>query len=307
MSVSVSAIITTYNRACYLEKAINSVLDQSYKDFELLILDNSSTDGTEAVVNRYNDDRIRYIRHEPMNISQTRNLGVRLAKGEWIAFLDDDDEWLPNKLSAEISLFNLSSSDTALVYGGFIRVDSNGKTLCEYQSALHGSVLKDLLMLHDDFTGSASNPMLKKSAVLALNGFDENVKTGEDWEFYLRLAEKYKVAVISEPIVRVRHHHGARLGDRLKDYIDLEMKVMDRFERIFQSDIKLRSFYLQRLGGKYIRLGNTREGFKYLFKSIYTNIFNGYAYLQVLSAVFGQQAYNRCHQWYLNIRRPFRA
>ncbi|MDX1901540.1 MAG: glycosyltransferase family A protein [Gammaproteobacteria bacterium] len=304
---TISAIITTFNRCHYLKKAIESVLSQTYQDFELLILDNSSTDQTETVVNQFNDQRIRYIKHPQLNISQTRNLGVKESRGEFIAFLDDDDMWLPNKLTDEYELFNASSKQVALVYGGFVRIDSNDKPFYRHQPYLQGKVLKSLLLLEDDFTGSASNPMLRKSAVLVLGGFDEAVKTGEDWEFYLRLAEQYEVALIPQPVVNVRHHHGARLGDKLRDYIDLELQVMCRYSGLFNADKKLRSFYLQRIGGKFVRLGLIKEGRQYLLQSLKANHHNSLAFIQLLSSYFGKAFYQRLHQFYLNCKRPFKV
>ena len=303
----ISAIITTFNRAHYLEKAIRSVLAQSHHGFELLILDNSSTDQTESVVNSFADDRIRYIKHPALNISETRNLGVREAKGDFIAFLDDDDEWLPDKLATELLLFEQSSSEVALVYGGFVRIDVEGKQFYTHNPILQGKILKELLSLKDDFTGSASNPMLKKSAIEALGGFDETIKTGEDWEFYLRLAERYQVAFVAQPVVSVRHHYGVRLGDRLKDYIDLELKVMNRFESVFSADKKLKSFYLQRIGGKYLRLGEARRGRLYLIDAIKHNISNYLAYVQYVLSFLPRNTYHFFHRFYLNRTRSIKV
>ena len=303
----VSAIITTFNRAHYLEKAIKSVLGQDFSDYELLILDNSSSDNSQAVVEAFQDERIRYIKHPPLNISQTRNLGIRESKGDFIAFLDDDDEWLPQKLRLEWTLFQFLPEEVGLVYGGFQRIDTDGNVFYHHAPNLQGSILKELLNLQDDFTGSASNPMLRKSTVLALNGFDEQVKTGEDWEFYLRLAERFQIRYVPDMVVNVRHHSGSRLGDRVHDYIALEEQVMQRFAQQFDQDKKLKSFYLQRLGGKYMRMGKTTEARRLLFKSIQTNGLNFYAYAQWLSSLLGRQLYLRLHVLYLNLKRPFKV
>lgn len=302
----ISAIITTFNRAHYLEKAIRSVFAQEYHDYELLILDNSSTDSTESVVRSFNDPRIRYIKHPPLDISQARNLAVKEAKGDYISFLDDDDEWLPNKLKSELSLFDKLSNNVVLVYGGFVRVDSQGKTLHTYKPKLQGMILKELLTLEDEFTGSASNPMIRKSVVIALGGFDETVKTGEDWEFYLRLAEQHQVAFVPEPVVKIRHHYGARLGDRLKDYIDLEIKVMNRFKYIFDADKKLKSYYLQRMGGKFLRLGDIKNGRAYFIDAIKYNFFNYICYIQYMLSFFHPHVYYFAHKFYLNRKRSIK-
>ena len=173
MAPKVSAIITTFNRANFLRKSIGSVLTQEYRDFELLILDNSSTDNTEKIVKSFQDNRLRYIKHEPLDISQARNLGIKEAEGEFIGFLDDDDEWLPNKLGAQLEVFAKGNETLALVYGGFVLVDSTGKKLREHKPVLRGNILEDLLAQKDAFTGSASNPLLVRQAVALLGGWGE--------------------------------------------------------------------------------------------------------------------------------------
>lgn len=302
--MTVSAIITTFNRANYLKLAIASVLSQSYSNFELIILDNSSSDHTEETVHSFDDSRIRYIKHQPLNISETRNLGVRESQGEFIAFLDDDDEWMPDKLEKELQLFLKVSKQVALVYGGFIRIDKNGRPFYAHVPKLKGQILKNLLSLKDDFTGSASNPMIRKSVIHQLGGFDEEIRTGEDWEFYLRLSEKYLIECVEEPIVKIRHHFGARLGDRVKDYIDLEMKVMQQFETVFNQDKKLHAFYLQRIAGKFIRLNQMAEGRRYLLQAIKQAPFNIVVYVQWFLSFMPIRFYKMAHKFYLNQKRP---
>lgn len=299
----VSAIITTYNRSVFMKKALESVLAQTFEDFELLILDNSSQDDTEAVVKSFKDPRIRYIKHEPMSISPARNIGVKEAKSDYIAFLDDDDEWLPVKLEKELEIFNASSGQVALVYGGFIEIDSDGKELGRHSPILSGRVLEDLLSQRDDFTGSASNPMLRKNIVEELGGYDPSVVTGEDAELYLRLADKYKVAYTSDMVLKIRGHAGPRLGDRLEDAARLDLKVMARFKLIFEKNKKLKGMYLQRIGGKFVRIGKASEGRKYLIQALKADPFNMNAYLQYILSVLGLSLYQKFHNIYLTNRK----
>src|SRR5208282_5250285 len=124
---AVTAIITTFNRRKFLGPAIQSVLGQTFGDFELLILDNSSTDGSEELVREFSDRRLRYIKHPAMGISPQRNLGLAEARGEFVAFLDDDDEWLPRKLELELDLFRRGPVSLALTYGGLKWIDTDGR------------------------------------------------------------------------------------------------------------------------------------------------------------------------------------
>ena len=109
---AVSVIITTYNRAHLVGKAIKSVLNQTFQDFELIVVDDGSTDNTEEVINSFNDTRIRYIRHKiNKGGNAARNTGLRNSKGEYIAFLDSDDEWLPEKLERQLEVFKKSQDE----------------------------------------------------------------------------------------------------------------------------------------------------------------------------------------------------
>ena len=301
----VSAIITTFNRANFLEKAIKSVLGQTYSDFELLILDNSSIDDTQNVVKSFIDDRIRYIRHQPLNIAQARNLGVKEAKGEYVAFLDDDDEWLPNKLKAQLEVFKEGDESLGLVYGGFIWMAETGEDIKKHIPKLRGAILPDLLTQRDAFTGSASNPMLRKSAVEGLGGYNEEVLTGEDWELYLRLSEEYQVDFTEEPVVKIRHHSGARLGDKLKSAAELELMVMDRYREIFEKNQKLKSFYFQKIGGKFYRSGEVKKGKDYIARAIKIYPANFSAYGQYILSFFGQIFYRGIHKTYQSVKKNF--
>ena len=299
----VSVIITTFNRANFLEKAIKSVLAQTYADFELLILDNSSTDNTEEVILSFQDSRIRHIKHQPILISEARNLGVREARGEFVAFLDDDDEWLEEKLKLQIKVFENNSADTGLVYGGFIWVDSNSREVGRHRSVLEGMILGKLLVQKDFFTGSASNPMIRKSVFDTIGHYNEKVATGEDWELYLRLAERYPINFTPEIVVKINQHAGPRLGDKLKSAAELELMVMDRYQEIFEKNRKLKSFYLQKIGGKFYRTGEVSRGRAYILQAIKIYPLNYIAYGQYLISLLGPIFYQKTHKGYQIIKK----
>ncbi|WP_447974988.1 glycosyltransferase family 2 protein [Nitrospira sp. Kam-Ns4a] len=292
----VSAIITTFNRKRFLGPAISSVLAQTFRDFELLILDNSSTDGTEELVSSFADSRIRYIRHPPLTIGQQRNLGVREARGEYIGFLDDDDEWLPAKLERQLEVFRTGPSDLALVYGGFVRIDSEGREFAVHRPVLRGRILLDLLRQRDAFTGSASNPLMRVSALRALGGYNDELCTSEDWELYLRLAERHSMDFTEENVVRIRSHRGPRLGDRVGEALKAEAIVFNRYQSTM--DARLRSFYLQKMGGKQCRLGFLQEGRRAIIQAIRENPVNVVAYAQYAMSWLGPNIYQAMHRAY---------
>jgi glycosyltransferase involved in cell wall biosynthesis len=291
----VSAIITTFNRAEYCREAMKSILAQTYTNFELIILDNSSSDNTAEVVKSFNDHRVRYIRHEPMNIAKARNLGWMSARGRYVGFLDDDDRWLPNKLEVQLGLFELPGREPALTYAGFVKIDKDGKKVGQFKPNLRGMILEDLLRQNNDFTGSASNPLIRRDVLEALGGYDEHVTTGEDWELYLRLAEKYTVECSEEPVLEIRQHPGPRLGDRLKEAAELELFVLDRYKDVFEKYPQRQSFYYQKIGGKFVRSGDRERGREYLASAIKSNRFNFTAYLQYLLSYLPEEQYRKVH------------
>jgi O-antigen biosynthesis protein len=298
---AVTCVITTFNRERYLPAAIQSVLAQTATDFELLVLDNASTDGTERLVASFGDPRIRYLKHPPCTIGRQRNLGVRQARADFIAFLDDDDEWLPTKLERQLAAFRAADPDVALVYGGFVRVDADGLEFEVHPPVLRGHVLSDLLWHADAFTGSASNPMLRLSAVRALGGYKDALATSEDWELYVRLAERHRVESVPDVVVRIRSHRGPRLGDRVDEALRAEEIVL--VEHQAAMDSRLRSFYLQTIGGKLTRLGHGGAGRIKIKEAIRLDPTNVRAYVQYALSLCGSRVYRQAHGLY---RRRFR-
>jgi glycosyltransferase involved in cell wall biosynthesis len=300
--MKISAIITTFNRRDFAEKAIRSVLAQTYGDFELIVLDNSSTDGTDTMVKRFSDQRIRYVKHPQLGISQARNLGVKIARGEFVGFLDDDDEWLPKKLELQIGLFEKSPDKVALVYGGFNRVE-NGKVFETFTPRLRGNVFEDYFCKSDPLTGSASNPLIRKSAFAVSGLYDERLKTSEDWEFYLRLARDFDFDFVKETVVNIRHHTGARLGDRLEDAAYAEIVACEEFKDFLVAHPTCHSYYLQKIGGKYCRVGKLSEGRKYLKEALAVDSSNKVAKVQYVLSFLGMRAYRCFHRLYQKWRR----
>jgi glycosyltransferase involved in cell wall biosynthesis len=294
----VSAIITTFNRAPLAKKAIQSVLAQTYADFELIILDNSSTDGTEEMVKSFSDQRIVYVKHPQLGISAARNLGVRTARGEFVGFLDDDDEWLPKKLELQVALLDRLGADVGLVYGGFHRVDVDGKVLVTGKPKLRGDVFESYISGIDYLGGSASNPLIRKIVFALVGAYDEKLKTSEDWEFYLRLAARSKFDFVDEPLVDIRQHAGPRLGDKLEDAAYVEIVVCDEFPEFFSAHPAVHSFYLQRIGGKYCRIGKAKEGRGYLRQAIAIFPGNMTARVQYLLSFLGAGVYRWFHSFY---------
>ena len=197
----VSIILPTYNRAHRVGKAIESVLTQTYTDFELLVIDDGSTDETEQVVTRYMDKRVHYYRMaENGGQSKARNCGMQMAQYDYLAFEDSDDLWRPEKLKVQMEVMQGAEHDVGMVYHKF-RYDlgeGRGMVLPDEKIPLEkksGNIYEQLLW--DNMVGMPTM-LLKKECVNVVGGLDESLKCLEDYDFALRIAQKYKAIFINE-------------------------------------------------------------------------------------------------------------
>jgi len=198
---AVTVIVPTYNRAATVGRAIRSVLRQTCREWELIVVDDASTDSTEQVVKSFSDPRIKYIRHaQNRRVSAARNTGIRAAQGEYVAFLDDDDEWLPEKLAKELEAFRGSDAQVGLVYTGKTVFDERGRILQVRMAVESGWVYEAMLKRH--FIGSPSRVTVKKEILERVGGFDENFVNCQDYDLWLRVAKISKIAGVPRLLVK---------------------------------------------------------------------------------------------------------
>lgn len=209
MSVEISVIITTFNRPNNLKRAIESIIKQSFVDWELIVVDdnNPKTEGrvlTESIMEYYCnvDSRILYIKHEyNRNGAAARNTGIKYATGKYITFLDDDDYYLDDKLSKQYNIIEKSDQLYGGIYSGcnFIR---NNKIVNKLDNVKSGNFLKETLECRFQM-GSGSNLFIKSNVIKELGGFDENFNRHQDYEFLVRFFEKYKLIGINDILFNV--------------------------------------------------------------------------------------------------------
>ena len=203
---TVSVIIPTYNRADYIGKAIQSVLDQTWKNFEIIVVDDGSEDNTEQVVGHFTDSRIRYIRSDKnQGPCSARNIGIKEALSDYIAFLDSDACWNNDKLEKQMDKMAVCDQDVALVY---CRVQSVGKNQevekiwppcdIELDAALRGNMFRLLLLRNMIDT---STMLVRTSCLREIGGFEETLTATEDWELALRISEKWKIEFVEDILV----------------------------------------------------------------------------------------------------------
>jgi glycosyltransferase involved in cell wall biosynthesis len=202
----VSIIIPTYNRAHFLPDAIESVFAQTYRNWELIVVDDGSTDNTKEVVEKYGS-RVRYFYQENKGPGAARNLGIRQARGEYIAFLDSDDMWMPEKLERQVRLFE-REPDVGLAGCGCYYVDEGG-TVRGAEQAPYTIDHKDM-QVRCALVGSTDAAMARRVCFEEVGLFDESLLRCEDWDMWLRISKRYTVKCIRDPLVKIRVHPGYR-------------------------------------------------------------------------------------------------
>jgi glycosyltransferase involved in cell wall biosynthesis len=194
----ISVIIPSYNRGSTIKRAIQSVLDQTYRNIEVIIVDDGSTDNTEEIVSGLKNDKVFYYKNtRNIGACGSRNRGITLAKGEFIAFQDSDDEWLPEKLKKQMDFFSKVNCD--LVFCSMDRISDKKKEVYPpYLPDNNSSLFKQLL--HENCTSTQT--LLGKRKVFENIQFDESMPRFQDWEIMLRISLVYSVKHLNEILVK---------------------------------------------------------------------------------------------------------
>lgn len=205
---SVSVVIPTFNRGWTLRAALDSVLAQTWRDFELIVVDDGSTDNTSEILHSYGPV-VKVVRQDNAGVSAARNKGVQSAGGEFIAFLDSDDRWLPDKLSVQVDFFN-SQPEAVICQTEEIWI-RNGKRVNpkKVHKKPSGRIFEASLAL---CLVSPSAVMLRRSFFNAIGGFDETLPACEDYDLWLRIGSRYPVYLIETPLVVKNGGHADQLS-----------------------------------------------------------------------------------------------
>lgn len=290
----VSVIIPTYNRASLLPRAIESVLGQTFQEFELLVVDDGSTDNTEKVMEAYSkkDARVRYIKQSNSGgPARPKNTGIQRAKGEFIAILDSDDEWMPEKLEFQIKVFSQSNNPKLSVVGcDFLVTENANKKESRYRVPRYGNTLRALLMR--DYMGPGSCMLYKRELFDAIGLFDERLRSGQDREMRIRIAESYDIEFSDAYLVRYYVGH-----DNISTALNLELREKDweyifkKYKQYYIQDHKLWSEKLRYDGTRYVLLGKLQKGQRRFLESLAKYPFNVKSFASLFISLFGKKAY----------------
>jgi len=234
----VSIIIPTYNRGKYIREAIQSVLNQTYQNFEIIVSDDGSTDNTKEVVESFNDRRIKYFWNKNSGLpAVARNIGIKKSSGKYIAFLDSDDLWLAKKLEKQINEFE-KNENIGLVCSHRIYFDEKKEWIKKININDKDFTFKSLFIRNKV---TCSTVIVKRSIFDNIGLFNECTKlqAGEDYEMWLRIANSYRIKYIQEPLVKYRHHSNVIR----KNFVERVNMLLAIYESLLDSNIISNNLY----------------------------------------------------------------
>ncbi|MGN0364326.1 MAG: glycosyltransferase family 2 protein [Suilimivivens sp.] len=234
LNEKISVIIPTFNRANLLECSIQSVLEQTYDNLEVIIVDDGSADNTQEVVNAFQDNRIVYHKlSSNQGVSNARNAGVSVATASLVAFQDSDDRWRKDKLQKQMEYWR-QHPEFQMIYTAYLYHAEGGEAFVvpstKVKGDLEGDIFTDLLLRN---TVGAPTILMKKECFLKSGGFDTSLKSLEDWEFAVRFAKDYEIGFVKEPLVDAYLSHGG-VSSATGAYYESRCKMLAKYKKEMQ-------------------------------------------------------------------------
>lgn len=298
----VTAIVTTYNRPQMVQRAIRSVLAQTYKPLEIILAEEGSDSSVEALLKDEGLSHIRYFSHdENKGLAAARNIGLREARGKYVAYLDDDDEWLPEKLEKQVRLAETRMKSCAVVYCGALVVSSAMELLGKNRPRLRGDIRTEIK--EKGLSTIPSSCLFRREALVKVGGFDEDLISHIDHDIWLQLArEEYAADCIDECLVRAYEHQRPRMTTNIQSRLRATevffKKWQPEFENWFGKEegriISLHYFarIMAGLGFKCVEGGKSWQGAKCFFSAICHHPTQLGYYAGMVAAVVGVRAYS---------------
>lgn len=282
MKPLVSVVIPTYNRAEMLKRAIKSVLDQGYDNLEILVIDDGSTDDTGEVVRSFNDERIVF---HPLQsnkgVSAARNEGIKLASGEYIAFLDSDDEYVAGKLDRCLDVFQSIEPTPGMVFTNLFRC--SGERRNKPLDAPEGFV--DLSRFPASVFLPPSTWVLASDVIDVVGFFDEELKRNEDTDFFARVVRSVPVYFLNEPLLFL-HVHDSDVGRNIEGIADgIRHRLLEKWFSEMKKDPKYLGDFYYCAGKHHFVLGDNKRAVYWLWKALVTNPFKARNYERLFRAL----------------------
>jgi glycosyltransferase involved in cell wall biosynthesis len=297
---AVSVVLPTYNRAHLLPRAIQSVLDQTFSDFELIVVDDGSGDTTPEVMEQFSDPRVRYVRYEPnKGANHARNVGIHESRAALIAFQDSDDDWFPDKLEKNMAAFADAGPEIGVVYSGYWKymdADDNRmfipfRWVKQREGWIHDELLRN-------------NFVTTQAAVVRRECFDrsgywlEGLPGKQEWELFLRISRDYQFRYIDEPLLNSRFTETGISNNSMGIYRSMET-ILEIHHDDFSRRPEILAEHYVRLGLQYARVGEFAMGRDYLRRGAALQPGNWKYRLAAFASALGEAPFNRLVGYYL--------
>lgn len=294
----VSVVIPTYNRSHLLERALQSVVNQTYSNFEVIVVDDSSSDNTQLVVTSFHDKRIRYIRHEKnMGAVAARNTGIAAAKADYIAFQDSDDEWMAKKLEKQMARFAHAPENLGVVFTSYWLFEDGKKLYSPPESMIKQSE-GDMhnALLEGNFVNAPTSVVRKVCFKKA--GCFENLPRLQEWGLWLRISKYYHFRHINEPLVNA-YRQSDSISTDMNAFVAARKYILGKYFDEISKKPKLLSQHYFEIGYALCLNRQIEEGRAYFYKAMRIYPFNAKLLLSNIVSVFGLEIYNKLTALYL--------
>lgn len=288
---TVSVIIPTYNRGHSVGRAIQSVLNQTYQDIEIIAVDDASKDNTKDVISNFNDKRIKYIRHNKnKGGGAARNTGIKSARGEYIAFLDSDDEWLPEKLEKIISLFEKKSKVIGVIFSGLIWLNPNEKKPIFDIPQIDVDINQNIVF--KNLLGPLSSTIVRRECFEKCGYFDERLPAGQDWDIWIKIAKKYRFAIVKEAL-GLYYCDGERISTDMNNKAKGHRIILEKYYEEIIKNRKGHSELRFKIATYLLKAGQLHNGRIEFLKAIRTYPFRLKYFLYLFCSFLGLKTYRQ--------------
>jgi glycosyltransferase involved in cell wall biosynthesis len=287
---TVSVIIPTYNRAHLIGRSVRSVLNQTYTDFELIIVDDGSKDNTEDILKAFNDPRIMFIKHTiNRGVCAARNTGIKSARGAYIAFQDSDDEWLPQKLEKQMAVFQQDKKgDIGLVVCEYIIVSKDGEK--RFVPRVNELTYQKMLSHLGGYGEATQRFMLKRDLTASELYFDQRLPAWEEWDLLFRVSRHCRIDYARDVLVKYYRHGGPHV-DVPTNRLRARKILLRKYAKELAANPRGLSFGHWQIALDYHKIGDMRRVRHHLKKAIAAYPWNPDNYLQYVAALFGWKAF----------------
>lgn len=298
----ISVIVPTYNYAHFIGDCLDSIFAQTYKDFEVIVIDDGSTDDTARVLEKYKGE-IRYIYQENKGLPAARNTGIQAAQGEYLAFLDSDDLWLPEKLDEQIR-FLRNDTDMGIIFSDASAFNEKGmirKSILKEENICTGFCFQRLFMGNYLVMPTV---MIRKRCLVESGLFDESLTAVEDYDLWLRISLFYKIGFVDKVLAMYRVHPSNMSGDFCR-LMDNEIKVIQKIVRLHPGPVKKMgrqvsfrfcSLYNQ-YGLEWIEKGEARQAKRSFLRAIKARPWQLRSYYYLLGTIAGKRGFERLREF----------